>query len=223
MLQDDPHPHQALGAEVVRVYRRYAEEVVEALGFCPYAARCRLEGHTREVVVFDVEPTVTSLMPIVHALAADTNVEVGLILLPCTRADRLAHARLVEQVRRAHQDEPGGLVMAMEGFHPDASVDMTNPEKLIPFVRRTPDATIQLVRLSVLNQFRRGVQDNGTAFFDPSKMTVDAFLNTTPPKPLHVRIAEANFETTKRKTPEAIEAVYEDIRRDRDASYGSIR
>jgi hypothetical protein len=211
-----------LREQVLRVYRRYAVEVVEALGFCPYAERCRKEGHTRELVALDETPTVQSLMSAVHELANDKNVEVGLILLPRVKADRLAHARFVEQLRRAHQDEPGGLVMAMEGFHPEAAADLSSPEKLVPFVRRTPDPTIQLVRLEVLNQFRRNASDHGTAFFDPTKMTVDAFLQATPPKPLHVRIAEANFETTKAKTVEAIQAIYEGILRDRQASYGDV-
>ena len=208
--------------EALRVYRRYALEVVESLGFCPYAERCRKEGHTREIVVLDAEATVETLLPVVHTLAEDDSVEVGLILLPRSRSDRLTHARLVERLRRAHQDEPGGLVMAMEGFHPEATADLSNPEKLVPFVRRTPDPTIQLVRLSVLNQLRRNAADHGTAFFDPSKMTVDAFLQTPPQKPLHVRIAEANLETAKAKTVEVIEALYADILRDREASYGDL-
>lgn len=93
-----------LKREAQRVYRRYAAEIVEALGFCPYAERCRKEGHTREIVVLDATPTVESLLPAVHTLASDANVEVGLILLPRVKATRLEHARLVEQLRRAHQD-----------------------------------------------------------------------------------------------------------------------
>jgi hypothetical protein len=212
----------ALAREAVRVYRRYAVEIVEALRFCPYAERSRLEGHTRELVCLDETLDVERVLRRVHEAARDVEVEIGLLLFPRLRIERLAFARFVEQLRRAHQDEPGGLVMAMEGFHPDAPADLSSADRLVPFVRRTPDPTIQLVRHEVLLRVRRA-SDHGTAFFDPSRMSLDALLATPAPKPLHRQIADANLETTKTRTVEAIERIYEDIRRDRDESYARIQ
>jgi len=219
--EDPTTRDSALAREAVRVYRRYAVEIVEALRFCPYAERCRLEGRTREIVSLEETPTLERTLPLVHRAARELDVEIALLLFPRASLDRLALARFVEQLRRAHQAEPGGLVMAMEGFHPDASADLESADRHVPFVRRTPDPTIQLVRLEVLLRVRRS-GDHGTAFFDPSRMSLDTLLASPAPVPLHQQIAKNNLETTRERTVEAIEHVYADIRRDRDESYARV-
>lgn len=209
---------ETIEREALRVYRRYAVEIVEALGFCPYAERCRLEGRTREIVMHPAELDLDRALEAVRAVAADEGVEIALLLWPRVYADRRALARFVETLRAAHQRDPGGLVMAMEGFHPDAEADVSAPERVVPFVRRTPDPTIQLVRHAVLDRVRRGTQQ-GTAFFDPSTMSLDTLLGESAPRPLHERIAATNHATIVRLGVEAVRAILEDIRADRDRSY----
>ncbi len=211
----------ALSREAVRVYRRYAVEIVEALRFCPYAERCRLEGGTREIVSLEATPTLERTLPLVHGAAREPAIEIALLLFPRATLGRLELARFVEQLRRTHQAEPGGLVMAMEAFHPDALPDLESADRHVPFVRRTPDPTIQLVRHDVLMRVRRA-GDHGTAFFDPSRMSLDALLATPAPVPLHQQIAKNNLETTRERTVEAIERIYADIQRDRDESYARV-
>lgn len=212
---------EALAREAIRVYRRYAVEIVEALGFCPFAARCRKEGRTRERVCLEEAPTLRTALDLVHELAADPDVEVGLLLYPRARIDRLDLARFVERLRRTHQDEPGGLVMAMEAFHPDASPDLESPERHVPFVRRTPDPTIQLVRHEVLLRVRRE-GDHGTAFFDPMRMSLEDLLARREPPPLHAQIAQHNLTVTRAVGLEALERIFADIQRDRDESYARV-
>lgn len=212
---------EALVQEAVRVYRRYAVEIVEALRFCPYAERAREEGRTRELVSLAAELSLEGALALVHEAARDERVEIGLLLFPRVTVTRLELARFVERLRRAHQDEPGGLVMAMEAFHPEAPADLGNADRLVPFVRRTPDPTIQLVRHEVLLRVRRA-GDHGTAFFDPSRMSLEELMRAPAPKPLHRQIADANLETTKTRGVEAIERLFEDIRRDRDESYARL-
>lgn len=211
----------ALRAECLRVYRRYALEVVEALGFCPYAERCRAEGRTREVVVLEADLDLDRELSLVDEIARDERVEVALLLHPRLRTSRIALARFVESLRSAHQRSATGLVMAMEGFHPDASADTSAPERLVPFVRRTPDPTIQLVRHSVLDRVRRGTTQ-GTAFFDPSAMDLEALLRAPTQRPLHERIAETNLETVRERGVADIASVIDAILADRDASYAKL-
>lgn len=211
----------ALMRECLRVYRRYAVEIVEALDFCPYAARCRAEGRTREVVVLAPELDLERALAEVAPIAADTRIEVALMIWPRARCSRIELARFVERLRAAHQAAPGGLVMAMEGFHPDAEPDLRAPERLVPFVRRTPDPTIQLVRHAVLDHIRRSAP-SGTAFFDPSRISLDELLRTPAPRPLHERIAEANHETVARLGLEHVRGVLEDILADRDRAYAAL-
>ncbi|MCA9607553.1 MAG: hypothetical protein KC619_18225, partial [Myxococcales bacterium] len=130
--------------------------------------------------------------------------------------------RWVEGLRKAHAARHGRKpILAIEGFHPDAGADTSSAERLTPFVRRTPDPTLQLTRLAVLERIRRG-SPSGTAFFDPSVMNVDELL-ASPPKPaLHERIADQNLETVLSLGVPEIERRYRDILRDRDDSYAGI-
>ena len=109
----------------------------------------------------------------------------------------------------------------MAAFHPDARPDLNEPERLIPFLRRTPDPTIQVVRCTALERVRGNSQE-GTSFFDL------ADLGTLPlpqkePLSLRQRIAQANLDTTLEVGVDTLEALFQDIRRDRDESYARIR
>lgn len=216
---------QAITEEAIRVYRRYGVDIVEALTLCPFAAPSRRGGHVVEYVSLvpelSSEAALTDALEIVHRAADDTTVEIGLVLFPLVDIARIDFARFVERLRRTHQDEPTGLVMAMESFHPDSEVDTSSAERLIPFLRRTPDPTIQLVRQSVLDRVRRGTEQ-GTAFFDITTMSLEA-LEAKPSKPLHTRIAETNHETVRAHGADAIAQRFADVRRDRDESYARLR
>jgi hypothetical protein len=218
-------PQEPIDARLVRecrrVYRRYAIEIVEAFGFCPYAERSRLEGRTLERVLLDRTLDLDRTLAAVAEIAQEEHLEIGLLLFPRVRAARLEFARFVERLRAAHQRQPGGLVMAMEGFHPDAEPDTSNPARLIPFLRRTPDPTIQLVRLSVLERVRRG-SPQGTVFFDPATTSLEALLASPPLRPLHERIAETNHATVLRVGAERIRAIADDILHDRDLAYAPL-
>src|SRR5262249_44602899 len=135
---------QALERECRRVNRRYAIEIVEALGFCPFAEPCRTANRTSEVVMLERGVDVTRSLREAEKIARETRIEVAFLLWPRVYVDRLTFSRFVETLRAEHQRRSGQLVMAMEGFHPHAEADMSNPERLVPFLRRTPDPTIQL-------------------------------------------------------------------------------
>lgn len=211
-----------LAREAVRVYRRYAIEIVEGLGFCPYAERARLDGHTREVPLVAAIPTDAEVLAAIEAVADDEVVEIGLLLFPRLALSRTRMGRWVELMRKAHTAARGGVaVIAIEGFHPDAAADTQSPERLTPFVRRTPDLTLQLTRLAALDKVRRGTPQ-GTAFFDPSRMDLSAFIEDDGKRPLHERIAEMNLETVNRLGVEGVRRRMNDILRDRDESYSRI-
>ncbi|MDW8247612.1 MAG: DUF1415 family protein [Sandaracinaceae bacterium] len=208
--------------EAIRLYRRYAIEVVEAFRLCPYAAKARMDGKVHEVVCLEEEPDVPGVLSRVQAIVSMREVEIGLLLFPRVRMNRLEWARFVEALRKAHQAEASGMVMAMEAFHPDAAADVRDPERLIPFLRRTPDPTIQLVRLEVLERVRKG-HDDGTVFVDPSETSLDFWLSQPATPSLRERIARANHETVLAHGVAFFEALFADIFRDRDQSYARFR
>lgn len=222
-LDDDRDDADArLRDEAIRVYRRYAVEIVEGLGFCPYAERARLDGHTREVPILSPLPTDVEVLAEIEAIADDEVVEIGLLVFPRLALSRTQMGRWVEVMRKAHTAARDGVaVLAIEGFHPEAAADTSNPERLTPFVRRTPDPTLQLTRLSALDKVRRGTPQ-GTAFFDPSRMDLSSFIEEDGKRPLHERIAEMNLETVRRLGVEGVRRRMDDILRDRDESYARI-
>ena len=202
----------ALVRETVRLYRRYAVEVVERFTFCPYAARAREDGSAKEVVSLDAALDVARSLEPVRALALDLNVEVAFLLFPLVRVDRLELSRFVQLLRSAHQAEPGGLVLTMEGFHPDASADASSAGRVVPFLRRTPDVTIQLTRLASLDRVRRATP-SGTGYIDPMRLDVNALLAAPAEIPVSERIASANLATVREHEAQiaaAIAAIHAD-------------
>jgi len=214
----------ALRNEALRVYRRYASEVVEAFTLCPWAAAARRDGHVVEAVILaenraDPRQTLSLLDSLTDRLETD----IALFIYPDLELDRLGFESFVRTVRErdAARHEVGTIPFAMAAFHPDAQPDPSEPERLIPFLRRTPDPTIQVVRRTALDRVRGSVPE-GSSFFDLAN------LGTLPlpqkePVSLRQRIARANLDTALEVGLDTLEAVFQDIRRDRDQSYARLR
>lgn len=208
-----------LAREAIRVYRRYEQEVVEAFTLCPWAERSRREGHTRQLVLsgpLDADQVLRAI----DALTADARVEVGFLLFPCCTLPRVEFERFVSSLR--DRDQQRGAAFAAAAFHPDAQADLSDAYRLVPFIRRSPDPTIQLIRRSALEAVRRP-SDGGTGYIDPASITdlVEFFKN--PPKPpLHERVAQANLDNVTRVGVAPLEEVLQDIRADRARAYAAL-
>jgi hypothetical protein len=213
----------ALIAEAIRVHDRYVLELVEALKICPWAERARLEGRTRQRVLLGRELEIEPALEAAAELGADRSLEVGFLLFPQVDVGRLPFERFVSELRRVDAARSGieGPPMAMAAFHYDAEADLGAPHRLVPFLRRSPDPTVQLVRRSVLDALR-GPGDHGTAFVDPTKVDLADFLAKKKRPPLHERVATMNLETVRALGVERLEAILRDIRADRDASYARL-
>lgn len=209
--------------EALRVHRRYQREVVEALSLCPWAERARLDGKVRERVLTqtdsaDMEPSVAAM----GELGNEPSAEVVFLVYPRLRLGRSDFDDFASRVRTAdtRRHELGSVPFVFAMFHPDAEPDMGDPERLIPFLRRTPDPTLQLVRSSALDAVR-SVASQGTQFV--SIAAVEASISGAAPlPPLRERIARANLATTTRMGVDALRRVLDDIRRDRDEAYGAL-
>jgi len=214
----------ALRNEALRVYRRYAIEVVEGYTLCPWAAAARRDGHVVEAVILaENQGDPQQSLALLERLKAQPATDIALFIYPDLELDRLGFESFVRTLRErdAARHEVGMIPFAMAAFHPDARPDLNEPERLIPFLRRTPDPTIQVVRCAALDRVRGNSQE-GTSFFDL------ADLGTLPlpqkePISLRQRIAQANLDTALEAGVDVLEALFQDIRRDRDESYARIR
>ena len=204
--------------ESVRLYRRYEREVVEAHDFCPWATRVRRDGRLAEHVLLQsddaaLEPS----LAVIDSLAEVT--DLALLLYPRLALGRDSFERFAARVRDADaaRQTPGNDSFVYVAFHPEAQAHLEEPERLVPFLRRTPAPTIQVVRGSVLDRVRAALSE-GTQFVDPR------VLESWAPRPpsLRERIAQANLTTTLRIGLDTLAGQLDDIIRDRRETYRGL-
>ena len=186
----------ALVVEALRVNARYVEEVVIGWGLCPWAARAWNDGQVTQRVFTDAKPDVAAVAAFIAELVAKKDAAIGLAIFPGVSCTVGAWEKFAEQVRRARGD------FLAAAFHPDYGAPDAAvgdgplaPARLVPFIRRTPDPTLQLVRASLLDGLRGQVSDD---------------------------VARDNHATIAARGAAALDALLTDIRRDRDAAYASL-
>jgi hypothetical protein len=184
---------EALVGEALRVNARYVEEIVIGWGLCPWAARAWNDGQVARRVFTAAQPDVTAVAAFIAELAAKADAAIGLAIFPHVACNVGAWEKFAEQVRR------GGGAFLTAAFHPDYGTPdeaggdgPLEPARLVPFIRRTPDPTLQLVRASLIDGLRGDVSDE---------------------------VARDNHATIAARGVPALEALLTDIRRDRDAAY----
>lgn len=157
----------SLKDETLRLYHRYQAEVVERFNLCPWAKAARLSGNAVALVC---SVDTTSLLTVLDD-AALLDSDIVLLIFPDYRGSRAAFEQLVADLIR--QDglrcELTSPVFAMAAFHPEASVRTAQALDLVPYLRSTPDPTIQLVRVSALERARKN-EPAGTQFVDPTQL-----------------------------------------------------
>ena len=187
----------ALVAEALRVNARYVEEVVIGWGLCPWAARAWNDGQVTQRVFTDAEPDAAPVTAFIDELGAKPDAAIGLAIFPRVACTVGAWERFAERVRRARRE------FLAAAFHPEYTPSADGaPEggamaaaRLVPFIRRTPDPTLQLVRASLLENLRGPISDD---------------------------VARANHATVRMRGPAALDALLTELRRDRDASYARV-
>lgn len=211
--------YAAFEAEARRIYFRYALEVVEAFTFCPWARSARESGSVRCNIVLGREPTIDALLAELEAADARESIDVTLLVMPQCDYDRVALRHLTAKLHARYEERSGRgkTQLAIADFHPMAPLDASSPARLVPFIRKSPDPTLQLIRHAALDAARRNAQEGTRAA--TLEMMLKGLLKD---EPAHARIANANFRTLERVGSPAIQSVLEDIARDRRASYDRL-
>lgn len=182
---------------------RYLREIVEALELCPFARRCRESGGLARRVLLQASADPEPLRAHLEELSgpAFAHVEVALLLFPRMIVTPSGLERFAADVRRVAEEVATPPVFYLVAFHPDGPEDTSTPHRLVPFLRRSPDPTLQLVRASLLDRVR-GPDCEDTIYVDPA--TFDPAALGAPRKSVSTRIAEANWETVRRVGVEAM-------------------
>jgi hypothetical protein len=209
--------------EAKRLHGRYLVEVVEHYGLCPWAVKARTTGRLRTTVLLQTDET--SVQPSLEAMdpwVGDAAMEVGFLLYPRLELDRAAFESFTAAVRTAEiaRYPLGSAPFAMVAFHPEGRAELADAERLIPFLRRTPDPCIQVVRAEVLDRVRGGTPE-GTQFFDSS--VIDVLATGGPPEPtVRERVSRTNLATVRSVGVDDVRATLDALRRDRDETYREL-
>jgi hypothetical protein len=210
-------PVDEIQRETLRVNRRYLVEVVERFALCPWALSSRRNGQVEECV-FQQESSddfAPSLERVTH-LATREVIEVALFIYPRLGLARLEFEHFARRLRALDHDrhEVGKVPFAMAAFHPDAPPRLDDPDRLIPFLRRSPYPTLQLVRTSALERVR-GDEPDGKSYLDLDILSLPT-LALPATVPLRERIARHNLATVEREGLATVETAIRAVLRDRD-------
>lgn len=194
---------------------RYLVDFVEKFDLCPYARRCRITNALERRVL--MQPTLALDEPgnVLEELsgAAFAHVEVALMIFPAVEARWVEFERFAALLREEHTQRTSGATFFVVPFHPDSPPDTDDPARLVSLLRRSPDPTLQLVRASLLEHIRGGVDPEDTVFVDSSKYDLANDLTTvTPPQSVSTLIGEANFETVQRVGAKTLVALLSRLR-----------
>jgi hypothetical protein len=156
----------------------------------------------------------------VLALETRPEIAIGLLILPELTLDRVPHQHFAARVRERYQQAVARPAFAIADFHPDAEASFGSPAQLVPFLRRSPDPSLQLVRHDAIEAVRLGGEP-GTRFVDARTLLADGPLPQAVPT-LSERVASANLEHVRTLGAQRVEALLANIAADRDASYARL-
>lgn len=146
----------------------------------------------------------------IDALAAEASIEVALLIFPTVTMAPAPFDAWCTPLRSAHPE----FVAAV--FHPDTAYDLASPAQAVGLFRRAPDPTLQLVRVSALDAVRG---TSGKFMFDFSPAAWAELKKREHRLPTSERIARDNHALALREGISTLQAIYDDIRADRDRSY----
>ncbi len=218
-----------LASEATRLCRRYVDEIVLEFDLCPWAAPA-LQGDRVQISVItqqidsasDYAAAATHAADRLDRAAAEPSFELVLLVFPRCHVGRLEFEKLQRTLRHELAARAGGgeVSFALAAFHPEAPVDAASPERLIPYLRRSPDPLLQAVRTSALRRVE-GPRPSGTGFVSP-ELVLALAESPAPPEPLRLRIARANLATWHSVGAATLQTRIEAIHEDRRVSYRRI-
>jgi len=218
-----------LASEATRLCRRYVDEIVLEFDLCPWAApalrgdRVQISVINRQIdAALDYAEAAADAADRLDRAAAEPSLDLVLLVFPRCHVGRLEFEKLQRALRHELAARAGGgeVSFALAAFHPEADVDTASPERLIPYLRRSPDPLLQAVRTSVLRRVE-GPRPSGTGFVN-AELVLALAESPAPPEPLRLRIARANLATWQAGGAATLQTRIEAIHEDRRVSYRRI-
>ncbi|MCP4444478.1 MAG: Rieske 2Fe-2S domain-containing protein [Myxococcales bacterium] len=181
-----------LKAAALDANQRYLVDQIEEHSFCPYSRGGRAQEQTERYVHYYSESDVRPLIEFMAKAASDPGLVVVQVILPMIETDPEEWIDFCHKVTDLGNEYLGAgtETFAVAPLHPALAYKDTTPFALIPLFRRSPDPTIQWVRLDGLTALYAG-RERDTKYVDPSDIM--AFMEEKHQQPLFDRIAETNL------------------------------
>ncbi len=221
-----PQVRAALSREALRLNLRFIHEVVEAHNFCPWSkpARSAQEVH-REVWLEPLDPATEllsqALIQRIARIAMEEQHKVTLMIFPLARLDPKEWRRFVARVREQVLEAPDKTrTLACAPFHPNMPYSLQTPASAVPLFRRSPDPTVQFVRLDVLHGLSRNRKERYVTPQEAQK------LLSMPWKPSSLspseRVARDNLQTVRGLPLEKLLQTLRELQQDRLDTYENL-
>lgn len=189
---------EAFIRHVVRVHDRYANEVVERFRLCPWAARAKGGG---TCVLLGDPPADAVVEAIVRGFGEGeqqgaTTPEVLFVVLP-EFSEQRSHLEALQQAVSTAQAVRKNYLLA--AFHPVGALDSRSAETVVPFLRRSPFPTLQVVPSHVLD-----------VLTGPDRTHLEPWMLATaapPPACPRQQVQQQNFKTVQSSAAEISAAV----------------
>lgn len=215
-----PALRERLEREVFRVNDRYLVDFIEEFSFCPFARSGRVGGATKRYMYYADTTNVEPLLELMLEVAADESQVVVQVVLPMIEVGPKEWALFCQQLTAMGNARwEGGAVLACAPLHPELAFNMKSAATMIPLLRRSPDPTIQWVRLDGLESIYEG-RSKKTAYVEPGNIM--AYLEQERPPSLYDRIANSNLSMAKRLRVEHVEELLAEYARDGKRSYARV-
>ena len=187
----------AIEAEALRLNDRYLLEVIERYAFCPFAKEGRAAGETRRTVLIADSPSIEPFLTAMRE-TIESGVVVAQVIVPLIEVGPAEFARFcVELTAAGHARRGGPPVLAVAPLHPELPFGET-PLAMVPLFRRSPDPTLQWVRLDGLASIYAD-RSSEDVYVSPANVLeyVEKHGNTKP-RSLYDRIAQTNTSMAER-------------------------
>jgi hypothetical protein len=150
------------------------------------------------------------LAPVLAGWAGDDTIDVAFVIAPRFTGGPDAFADWARSIGKQYD----GLFLVAP-FYPCAAESAGS----IQFLRQTPDPTVQLVRRSRLEEIR--AQDP-PHYADIFELDMQDLKTKKPPQSVAASVVSHNERMLEREGRAEIQAILDDIRRDRERSYARL-
>ena len=210
---------EALAAEAIRLHERYTIEVIERFNLCPWAKGARLGGEVERFVLPQADLAAEPTLDLISRLESRASPPpIVIAIFPRLVVTPRAFDELGSRIKAADQARHGGKPTYVSAtFHPDYRLDTRSASAMVPFFRRSPDPSLQIVHFGTVEK-ARGPQ-HGTFLFDYSAGGWAELGRRLATLSVVDRIAADNKALVDQLGLAAFEGAYRDIMADRARAY----